>query len=56
MKNWRTTLIGAVLAALLSGLTIMQTGTIDVKTVLLSVGIAFLGYVAKDAGVSGIVK
>lgn len=56
MKNWRTTLVGAILAAGLCILNLMQNGTIDSKTLLISGGVALLGYLAKDAGISGIEK
>jgi len=58
MRNWRTTLIGALLAGL-SFLAIYQAngGNLgDWKQWLIPVLIASLGYVAKDAGVVGSVK
>ena len=56
MKNWRTTLIGACSAAVLIALNLIQTGTVDIKTIATAAGIAFVGYLAKDAGVSGTEK
>lgn len=55
MKNYRTTLIGAALAAL-SFLAIYQSNGGDLaqwKQWLIPAAIAALGYVAKDAGVTG---
>lgn len=53
MKNWRTTLIGAITAIVNSALPLMATGQIDWKAVAISAGMAAMGIVAKDAGVSG---
>jgi hypothetical protein len=58
MKNYRTTLIGAALAGL-SFLAIYQGNGGDLahwQQWLIPVTIAILGYVAKDAGVSGSLK
>lgn len=57
MMNWRTTLIGALLAGVTYFGTVMQTGNwADWKTIAMSALIVALGYAAKDAGVTGIVK
>jgi uncharacterized protein YcfJ len=50
MKNWKTTIIGALSGAALVGLQLYQTGTTDLKTIITAVGIAFVGFLAKDAG------
>jgi len=58
MKNYRTTLVGAALAAL-SFLSIYQTNGGDLahwQQWLIPVAVAALGYVAKDAGVTGASK
>lgn len=58
MRNYRTTLIGAALAAL-SFLAIYQQNGGDLanwQQWLIPVAIAALGYVAKDAGVTGSIK
>jgi hypothetical protein len=58
MKNYRTTLIGAALAGL-SFLAIYQSNGGDLanwQQWLIPVTIAILGYVAKDAGVTGSLK
>lgn len=56
MKNWRTTLTGAITAAGIVALNLVQNGTIDAKTIGIAAGIAALGFIAKDAGVSGTEK
>jgi len=58
MKNYRTTLVGAALAGL-SFLAIYQQNGGDLadwKQWLIPAALAALGYVAKDAGVTGAVK
>jgi hypothetical protein len=50
MKNWKTTIIGAASGATLVGLQLYQTGTTDLKTIITAIGIAFVGFLAKDAG------
>ncbi len=58
MRNYRTTLVGAALAAL-SFLAIYQSNGGDLanwQQWLIPVAVAALGYVAKDAGVTGSVK
>lgn len=58
MRNYRTTLVGAALAAL-SFLALYQQNGGDLtnwQQWLIPVAIAALGYVAKDAGVTGSVK
>ncbi len=56
MKNWRTTLVGAILAIVVAVQPIIATGSIDWKAVSLAALIALLGYLAKDAGVTGTIK
>lgn len=54
MVNWKTTLIGALLAAANYIGTAWATGNFtDPKTILVSALMLALGYVAKDAGVTG---
>jgi hypothetical protein len=58
MKNYKTTIIGAALAGL-SFLAIFQSNGGDIanwQQWLIPVAIAALGYVAKDAGVTGAAK
>jgi hypothetical protein len=58
MRNWRTTLIGAALAAVTAIALYQQSGgdLSDWKQYAIPVLLAFLGYLAKDAGVTGSVK
>lgn len=56
MKNWKTTLFGALGAALTVAVPLMQTGGVSLKDVAVAAAIAFIGYFAKDAGVSGTQK
>lgn len=56
MKNWRTTIIGAVIAALIVIQGAVSSGTIEWKSVLIAAAVAAFGYVAKDAGVTGTEK
>lgn len=56
MKNWRTTLIGAVTAAIVAVYPIIQTGEISWKNVLEAAVIAAFGAVAKDANVTSVGK
>lgn len=56
MKNWKTTLWGALGAILNVIIAALTTGSVDPKTVIVSATLAGIGYVAKDAGVSGTEK
>lgn len=53
MKNYRTTLIGAILAAIVAIQPYLETGEVEWKQLSLAGLIALLSYVAKDAKVSG---
>jgi len=53
MKNWKTTIAGLLTAVALPTLDMIANGTTNTKTIGLSIGIAFIGWFAKDAGVSG---
>ena len=54
--NWKTSLAGLLTAVALPSIQMIQTGTTDTKTIGLSIGIAFIGWFAKDAGISGTIK
>ena len=54
MKNWKTTLIGALIAALMVAFNLYQTGTVDIKTILIAAGFTFLGIVSKDFDKTGL--
>ena len=47
-KNWKTTLLGAVGAALIAGGGLLTEGETDVKVVLGAAGAALVGFVLKD--------
>lgn len=53
MKNWRTTLIGAVFGGLIAVQPLLMTGNFDLKQILTGFAVAALGYFAKDYNVSG---
>jgi hypothetical protein len=52
-KNWKTTLVGAVLAAALVVVNLVQTGTVDSKTLVTAGALALIGALAKDFNVTG---
>jgi hypothetical protein len=56
MKNWKTTLAGILAAAGTAAITYFQTGGVDLKTAGYMAAFAGLGYLAKDAGVTGVSK
>ena len=56
MKNWKTTIAGLLTAVALPTLEMISQGTTNGKTIGLSISIAFIGWFAKDAGVSGTEK
>ncbi len=53
MKNWRTTITGLLSAAGLVVVNLIQTGTVDPKTLAIAAALAILGALAKDAQVTG---
>lgn len=56
MKSWKTTLVGAIGAALTVALPMIGGGPIAWSTVGTAAAIAALGYFAKDAGITGAEK
>lgn len=56
MKNWKTTILGAIGAAIVAIQPIIESGVIDWKAVGIAALIALFGYLSKDAGVSGTAK
>lgn len=54
MKNWKTSLLGALLAIVVAVQPLISTGTIDWKAVVIAALIAGLGFVAKDHDVTGV--
>jgi hypothetical protein len=53
MKNWKTTLFGALLAIAVALQPLLTTGSLDWKAIVIAALIAAIGYFAKDAGVTG---
>lgn len=53
MKNWRTTLVGLLMAILNSAAPLLSGTSPDWKTLGMSAGMAALGYLAKDSNVTG---
>lgn len=56
MKNWKTTLAGAIAGGLIAVQPLLATGTVDWKAVGVGFVVAIFGYFAKDAGVTGTEK
>jgi len=53
MKNWKTTIVGALLAIVVAVQPYAATGVFEWKQMIVPALIALLGYIAKDAGVTG---
>lgn len=53
MKSWKTTVVGALTAALVAITPILETGEINYKALGLAALIAVLSYLTKDKDVSG---
>lgn len=53
MTNYKTTILGAILAIVVAIQPLISTGTVDWKAVGMGALIALIGYFAKDAGVTG---
>jgi hypothetical protein len=56
MKNWKTTVLGAIAAAFIAIHPLISTGEVDWKAVGIAAVVALFGYLTKDAGVSGTQK
>lgn len=57
MKNWKTTAAGAAGAALIWAVNYIQTGqALDWKVITTGAVVAAVGYLSKDAGVTGAAK
>jgi len=56
MRNWKTTLSGAISSALYAAITIAQQGTISARDIIIAAGVAFIGYFAKDFNVNWKIK
>jgi len=53
LANWKTTLVGIVGAVFSVVWPLVSTGGVDIKDVISAGVLAILGYLAKDAGVTG---
>ena len=53
MKNWKTTIVGALAGAGIVALELIKNGSTDIKTVVVGFALADLGAVAKDNNVTG---
>lgn len=53
MKNWKTTVAGALMAGANVALSLYQSGTVDARTLLVSAAFAIIGFLAKDFNVTG---
>lgn len=49
MKNWKTTLVGALSAVASVVVPLIQSGSVNVVNLILAGSLALLGYFAKDA-------
>ena len=54
MKNWKTTVVGVIIAIVIAVSPILETGTIVWKDIILAAIIAAFGYFAKDHDVTGV--
>ena len=53
MKNYRTTIIGGILAIIIAVQPILETGAVDWKKLGIAALVALFGYLAKDSNVTG---
>jgi len=53
MRNWKTTLVGAIAGGLVAIQPLLATGTLDIRALITGFALAALGVVAKDFNVSG---
>ena len=53
MKNWKTTVLGAIAAAFIAIQPLIATGEVDWKAVGIAAVVALFGYLTKDAVVTG---
>ena len=56
MKNWRTTAIGVLAAAANFAYPMYMEGKVSTQTIIMSMAFAAIGWLAKDAGITGIEK
>lgn len=53
MKNWKTTLVGAIAGGLIAIQPLLATGAVDIKALITGFAFAAFGIVAKDFNVTG---
>lgn len=53
MKNWKTTIVGAIAGGLIAIQPLLANGAVDFKALAYGFAIAALGVVSKDFNVSG---
>lgn len=53
MKNWKTTIIGAVIGGLVAIQPILESGSVNLREVLIGFLLAAFGAVSKDFNVTG---
>ena len=53
MKNWKTTLVGFLIGGVKIGYALYRTGDLTVDNLVTSLGIALVGFMAKDFNVTG---
>lgn len=53
MKNWKTTVLGAIIGGLVAVQPLLEVGTVDIKQLVLGFAIAAFGVIAKDFNISG---
>ena len=52
-SSWKTTIVGAVLAAVIAVSPIIQTGVVDWKQVGIAALVAIFGFISKDFDLTG---
>lgn len=53
MKNWKTTLAGALGGSIIAIQPLLSTGEVDIKALITGFVVAFIGFVSKDFNVTG---
>lgn len=53
MKNWKTTILGAIIGGLIAVQPIIESGNVDIKQIMMGFLVAALGVVSKDFNVTG---
>lgn len=56
MKNWKTSLLGAILAAFVAIQPLFEAGEYDYKKLVFAAVIAAFGFLSKDFNVTGLKK